>query len=371
MKNNLEFQIMHEPFTAAILGAGNGAHAIAGHLALKGFAVRLYNKFEEEIVQLREQGGVTVEGVVEGFGRLELVTTDIASALSGAQAIMVVVPAFVHRFIAEACAPHLRNGQVVVLNPGRTGGALEFANVLREKGVTAQVKVAEAQTLIYACRIIGPARVQINSIKRQVPVAAFPSADTDAVLAMARQLFPEFVPATNVLETGFSNIGAVFHPSTTLFNASRIEAGEEFEFYASITPMVADFLEAVDSERAATAKAYGIQVDSAKDWLAKAYEGIYGDNLYERLRSCAAYRGIKGPKSLHVRYIFEDVPTGLVPIASFAQAAGISTPACRSVVDIACVMYGRDFWTEGRNMASLGLAGMEVERILDYVSRGQ
>jgi opine dehydrogenase len=362
---------MHEPFTVAVLGAGNGAHAMAGHLALKGFTVRLYNKFEEEIVQLRDHGGVTVEGAVEGFGRLELVTTDIASVLDGAYAIMVVLPAFVHRFIAEVCAPHLQDGQVVVLNPGRTGGALEFAKVLRERDVTAQVRVAEAQTLIYACRITGPAQVRINSIKRQVPVAAFPAADTGAVLAVARQLFPEFVPAANVLETGFNNIGAIFHPSTTLFNASRIEAGEEFEFYSSITPMVAGFLEAVDGERVATAKAYGVGVDSARDWLAKAYEGIRGDNLYERLQSCAAYRGIEGPKSLKVRYVFEDVPTGLVPIASFAQTAGIPTPASRSIVDIACVMYSRDFWTEGRSMENLGLAGMRVEQVLDYVNRGR
>jgi opine dehydrogenase len=360
---------MHEAFTVAILGAGNGAHAMAGHLALKGFTVRLYNKFEEEIVHMRDRSGVTVEGAVEGFGRLELVTTDIASVLEGACAIMVVVPAFVHRFIAEVCAPHLQDGQVVILNPGRTGGALEFANVLREKGVTAQVKVAEAQTLIYACRITGPAQVRINSIKRQVPVAAFPATDTDAVLSVARQVFPEFVPATNVLETGFSNIGAIFHPSTTLFNVSRIEAGEEFEFYSSITPRVAGFLEAMDGERVATAKAYGVEVDSARDWLAKAYEGTRGDNLYERLQSCAAYQGIKGPKSMKVRYIIEDVPTGLVPIASFAQTAGIATPASRSIVDMACVMYGRDFWAEGRNMENLGLAGMKAEQILDYVSQ--
>jgi opine dehydrogenase len=341
---------------------------MAGHLALKGFTVRLYNKFEEEIVHMREQGGVTVEGAFEGFGQLDLVTTDIASALDGARAILAVVPAFAHRFIAEVCAPHLQDEQVVILNPGRTGGALEFANVLRERGVTAQVKVAEAQTLIYACRISGPAQVRINSVKQQVPVAAFPATDTDAALAVARQLFPEFVPAANVLETSFNNIGAIFHPSTTIFNASRIEAGEEFEFYASITPMVAGFLEAVDGERVATAKAYGVEVDSARDWLAKAYEGIRGDNLYERLQSCDAYQGIKGPKSMKVRYILEDVPTGLVPIASFAQTAGIPTPATRSVVDIACAMYGRDFWIEGRSMENLGLAGMKAEQILDYIS---
>jgi opine dehydrogenase len=135
--------------------------------------------------------------------------------------------------------------------------------------------------------------------------------------------------------------------------------------------MVAGFLEAVDGERVATAKAYGVEVDSARDWLAKAYEGIRGDNLYERLQSCAAYRGIKGPQSMKVRYILEDLPTGLVPIASFAQTAGIPTPASRSIIDIACVMYGRDFWAEGRSMGNLGLAGMKAEQILDYVNSGR
>jgi len=134
--------------------------------------------------------------------------------------------------------------------------------------------------------------------------------------------------------------------------------------------MVAGFLEAVDGERVATATAYGVEVDSARDWLVKAYEGVRGGNLYERLQSCAAYRGIKGPKSMKVRYIIEDVPTGLVPITSFAQTAGIPTPASRGIVDIACVMYGRDFWTEGRSMENLGLAGMKADQILDYVSQG-
>jgi hypothetical protein len=35
------------------------------------------------------------------------------------------------------------------------------------------------------------------------------------------------------------------------------------------------------------------------------------------------------------------------------------------------VMYGRDFWTEGRSMENLGLAGMKVEQVLDYVNRGR
>ena len=104
----------------AILGAGNGAHAMAGHLSMQGAPVRLYNRFEEEIVAMREQGGVTVEGAVEGFGPLELVTTDPAPVVGWADVLMVVVPAFAHRLIAETCALHLRDGQILILNPGRS-----------------------------------------------------------------------------------------------------------------------------------------------------------------------------------------------------------------------------------------------------------
>lgn len=112
---------MKNPLRIAVLGAGHGAHGIAGHLALKGFPVRLYNKFDDELTHIRQKGGIDLEGLVAGFGQLEAITTDIEEAISDVEAIMVVVPAHVHRFMADVCAPHLRAGQVVVLNPGRTG----------------------------------------------------------------------------------------------------------------------------------------------------------------------------------------------------------------------------------------------------------
>ena len=360
-----------ERLKVAVLGAGNGAHAMAGHLGLKGFPIRLYNKFEEEIEAMRERGGIALEGVVEGFGPVELATTDPAAVVGWADVIMVVVPAFAHRFMARRCAPHLRDGQIVVLNPGRTGGALEFAYTLRQEGVTGQVLIAEAQTLIYACRICGPARVRILGIKKQVPVAALPATELPQVIEGVRQLYPEFVPAANVLETSLDNIGAVFHPSTTLLNANRIEAGEEFDFYKGMTPTVVGFLEVINGERMAVAQAYGVKAVSAEDWLAMAYEGIQGNTLYERIQSNEAYRGIKAPKTLHMRYLTEDVPCGLVPIVCLAKTAGVETPASRGVVDVACGLLKQNFWAEGRGLGQLGLAGMTVEEIRRYVENGE
>lgn len=49
--------------------------------------------------------------------------------------ILIVVPAFAHKELAEKMVPFLEDGQIIVLNPGRTGGALEFYNVLKSKGL--------------------------------------------------------------------------------------------------------------------------------------------------------------------------------------------------------------------------------------------
>jgi opine dehydrogenase len=343
---------------------------MAGHLGMGGISVRLYNRFEEEIAAMREQGGVTVTGVMQGFGPVEMVTTDPAPVVNWADVLMVVVPAFVHRLMAQTCAPFLRDGQIVILNPGRTGGALEFANTLREWGVRTRVTVAEAQTLVYACRLVGPALVRIAGIKRQVRLAAFPATETAAVIEAVRPLYPQFRPAAHVLETSCDNIGAVFHPGTVVLNANRIEAGESFDFYYSMTPSVTRFLEIMDQERLSVAQAFGVELDSAKEWLRKSYEGVTGDDLYERILSNPAYEGIKAPKSLRVRHLLEDVPTGLVPLASLGTLAGVPTPACRAVTDISCGLLDRDFWTEGRNAQKLGLSGMSVEEIRVFLSTG-
>ncbi|MBM4429193.1 MAG: NADP transhydrogenase subunit alpha [Chloroflexi bacterium] len=362
---------MTEPTKVAIVGGGNGAHAMAGHLALKNHQVRLFSAFPDEIRAMQEAGGVHVQGMIEGFGALQEITADPAQAIPWADVIMVVVPAFAHRPLTEAIAPHLRDGQTILLNPGRTGGALEVVAILKRLGVHADVLVGEAQTLIYACRISGPAQVKVLGLKKHVPVAALPATRTPELLRRVVPLFPEYREAQNVLETSLDNIGAVFHPATMVLNANRIEAGDEFDFYRGMTPMVARTLEAVDTERLAVAEAYGVATESAADWLLMAYEGIRGDSLYERIQSNQAYAGIKAPKSLNVRYITEDVPTGLVPIAAFGKAAQVVTRTCEGIIDMCCTLLGRDFWAEGRSLENLGLAGMDREAVLAHVNTGQ
>lgn len=251
-----------------VLGAGHGGLAMAGHLALMGFDVRLYNRSPERLVPINALGGIAVEGEVEGFGRISVATTDPAEAVRGAAVLMVVVPATAHRSIAEAVAPHLTDGQVVVLNPGRTFGALEFRQVLTARGVKADVIVSEAQTLIYASRATNPGQVRIFRIKNSIPLASIRAYRIPEVLRLVRPAYPQFVPGDNVFKTSFDNIGAVFHPALTVLNAGWIEDVSDFQFYIQgCTPSVARVLERLDAERLAVAEAVGFRAMTARQWL--------------------------------------------------------------------------------------------------------
>lgn len=118
-----------------VIGAGNGGQALAGYLALKGFDVSLFNKSKMRILPIMKTRKIRLEGEVNATAQVSFATTNLAEAVRGRKLLMVVVPANVHREIAEKLAPLLEDGQIVVLNPGRTAGALEFVNVLNEKGV--------------------------------------------------------------------------------------------------------------------------------------------------------------------------------------------------------------------------------------------
>lgn len=354
-----------------VLGAGNGGLAMAGHLAIMGFEVRLYNRSPERLEPIQARGGIEVKGEVEGFGKIELATTDIQAAIEGADVLMVVAPAYAHEFIAQTCAYHLRDGQIVVLNPGRTGGVLEFARVLREKEIETYVFLAETQTLIYASRVTGPGQVTIFRIKNSVPLATLPTHWIPDVLGVIRQAFPQFIPGDNVLKTGLNNIGAVFHPALTILNVGWIEETHgDFEYYLEgASPSAARILEAIDAERVAVAAALGIRAHTAREWLYLAYNAA-GEDLYSAIQANTGYCGIKAPEDIHHRYITEDVPMSLVPIASIGEMLRVPTPAINSIIHLASLMHQRDYWIEGRTVEKLGIEGLSVQEIRIFAVQG-
>jgi opine dehydrogenase len=358
----------------AVIGAGHGGKAMAAHLALKGFKVSLYNRTACHVEVIKKRGGIELdgaEGVPHGFGKLERVTSNIGEAIKNVEMVMVVLPSSAHAEIASLMAPHLKDKQIVVLHPGRTCGALEFSKVIRDRGCKANVTIAEAETFIYAARSDGPAAARIFRIKEAIPLAALPATRTQLVLDAINEAYPQFIDGVDVLNTSLNNMGAIFHPALTLLNTGWIEATHgDYQFYIDgVTPSVARMLEVLDRERVTVASALGIRARTALEWLKLAYDTT-GDDLHEAIHNQPGYYGIKAPPTLNHRYLFEDIPMSLVPIASLGMRYGVSVRGMESIIRIGSIIHRTDYWRRGRTVEKLGLDQWSVSELTRFVQDG-
>ncbi len=83
-----------------------------------------------------------------------------------------------------------------------------------------------------------------TNLKKEVSLATIPATKTDYVLKLINEAYPQFISATDVLETSINNYGAIFHPAPTLLNSGHIERCSPFEYYTEgITPSIGNFLE--------------------------------------------------------------------------------------------------------------------------------
>jgi len=262
---------------------------------------------------------------------------------------MVTTPAQYHPIVARAMAPHLENGQAVVLNPGRTFGTFAFSKVLAECGCKADILLGETDTFTFTCRCPELRKCEIYKIKDVVRLAAHDNAYAERLLSILHEVFEMYSLSESVLYTGFSNIGMIFHPMPILMNITRVEAKEKYKYYMQcISPLVAGILEKMDLERVAVANAFGVAVPSARQWLAECY-GSRGNSLYEQIQNTEAYQTVLAPTDMYTRYVFEDVPTGCVPISCAGKVAGVNTEIIDSLISWASILYNRDFRAEGRN----------------------
>lgn len=363
----------HRQLDVTILGAGHGGLALAGYLARHGHCVTLWNRSPASIAPVRELGGLhlTLPGVGAALAPIAAATCHIADALANARLVLVTVPAYAHADIARIGAPYLRDGQTVLLLPGRTGGALEFRRGLRQAGCRARILLGETNTFPLAARCVGPAAAVVYGTKAEVRAAALPATRTAELLAAWQPLLPMLTPASSVLHTGLANVGAILHPVILLLNAERVRSGAAFDFYTEgvTPPPVAAMLAAADAERLRIAHACGVPALSLSAWIGAAY-GHHAPTMRAAVGGNPAYVGIKAPRTLQHRYLLEDVPTGLIPLIELGTAAGLASPTLKNLVRLARTELGGPHWQRPRTLKTLGLQGRSTEAIRAFVQRG-
>jgi opine dehydrogenase len=356
------------------LGAGAGGLSCAVELTQRGHRVRLWNRNPATVAAFRS-GVIGHTGVLgEGSVEVEAVTTDLASALAGADVAVVCLPALAHDAVFGDLA-ELGCAVPVVLNPGHTGGGLHLRQVFGAVG-TPLPPVAELSTLTYVARRLVVAgredRVRVTGRARRVRGGALPGGE--AALDAAAALFPGVVSVVpDVLASSLANVNLVLHPPGAILGAAWAEStGGAFTFYVdAMTAGVGRVIDALDAERRAVAAAFGHDLPPLDQEMAlvgtvPAELAGLGDTA-AAIRAGEANASIGGPDSLAHRYYREDFPYAVTPFLAFARIGGVPAPLADALATVAGALLGLGATERCLDAAGLGIAGLDRDELLELV----
>jgi len=351
-----------------VLGAGAGGTAVAFDCALHGHDVRVFDfeQFPDNIAKIAEQGGITAEGDISGFGPIAYSGHDIDEALQDAELIYVVGPAYSTDPFGEAVAGKLSAGQTVIVSPSSCGGALAFKRAAGLALNDESIRIAETSTLHYAVRLTEPGRIRVFlKLKAGNLLAALPGKHTSDILALIADVYPSMEPAESVLQTSLQNANPIIHPAVTLSNAARIEmTGGDFLFYEDgVSDSVGRLIETLDNERIAIGNELGITIlPDPEMGMRQGYmlEANYGSGY----RKAPGFLGIGAQPQLDHRYLNEDVGYGLMFMSKLGQQIGVATPGIDAIINVASIVMARDYRAEAlRTPESLGIADRSTEEL--------
>ena len=364
--------------TVAVLGGGTDALLLAALCLAEGAQVTLFSAYGRELAQLRNAGGVTIRGAgpvgtyqVDRGGAPSIRTTgELDAAVGAADAIFLTGPVHKQRTYAMVLADHVRDGQVLVLAPGRSLGAAEVAWLLRVGGCRADITIVEAQGLPYWAEAKG---TQLNlSAAAPFAAATLPAGRSDCIDAL-RRFLPNIVPVPSTVHSGFHDgSGLVEVPALLLGGVVAGSGGpavpeggvplaENRTFRALLGPGQMAVIARLATERRRVAARFGVR-DLPDDgtWVEAHAGAARGEGARPVPDSAAAARIVRCATI-----------GSLAPLLSAARIAGIAVPATEAMITLASTVLGADVEPAGRKLDAIGInAGNldEARRILDTIA---
>ena len=356
----------------AVLGGGHGCYAAAAELSENWHRVRFWRRNAEDLGPVLEGRSIKVKDY-KGERDIAIAhpTTDLADAITGAEVIVIPLPATTQEALAAACAPYWQDGQVVFLPPG-TFGSYIYLRAARDVGNTADVTFCETGTLPYLARKHGPAYVVVSGYGKHLPTGCLPARNSEAALAKLALVYPAIEPIEDGLSGALMNAGGIIHPPLIMMNAGPLEHFESWDIHNEGTqPAIRRTTDALDAERIRLREAlgYGAPHYPLADHYAKeGPEWMYGRGAHDSLTDSGDWRE-------HIvltehRYMLEDTRLGLSLLSSVGKWAGIETPLVNGFLAIASAITGRDLYAEGRTLENLGIAGLSRDEMAHLMQEG-
>lgn len=303
-----------------ILGAGSIAFGMAAFLAKAGHEPVLWSPSGAHGREL-ETAPLVASGFVEFSGKVA-VARDCAEAVADTDVVILALPANGHRLAFDAALPHLKPGQPVIVSSHSSFGALYLSRRLAERGISLPI-IVWGTTLLTARQQADGKSVIVNTVRQKVDFATVPKSASAEGKALCTDLFGDrFVERDGLLAIALSNLNPQNHLGIALLNLTRMEKGETWGQGQHVTPAVGQLIEALDAERLRIAESFGLSVKTVREHFSLSFHVPMGSVSEMNQQMHAEGRGGMGPVSSDSRYIYEDVPFGLVPTSLLGRISG-------------------------------------------------
>lgn len=344
-----------------IVGAGSIAFGSAALLGQHGHEVTLWSPSGERTRALAAGEPLVAHGAIEGSFH-PAVAASAADLVSGAEALLIAVPAYGHKTVLDAIAPHVTPQQIVIFSSHASFGALYLSRLLAARGVVVPI-VAWGTTAVTG-RQSSPTSVNVSTVRKQVDLATVPASQSERGLAVCKALFGDrFLDRGSLMAIALSNLNPQNHMGIALGNMTRMERGETWGQGQNVTPNVGRLLEELDKERIAIATRLGLDVRTIFQHFHLSFHVPISSISQMNQDMHAAGNGGMGPATADSRYVTEDVPFGLVVTARIGRLAGCPAELHEAGIRIFSAMYGRDFAAENDLLAALDLDSMSLEEL--------
>ena len=160
-----------ESLSVGIAGAGAIAFGAAAFLEDAGHRASLWSRSDARLGKLAAGEPLVASGAVEGRFHPR-VAASAADLVDGAEVILVAVPAYGHKAIFDALAPHLRAGQRVLISSHASLGALYLSRLLADRGLV--LPIVAWGTTVTSGRQPSPVEAQVNTIRGKVDICTLP-----------------------------------------------------------------------------------------------------------------------------------------------------------------------------------------------------
>ncbi len=363
------------PGRVTVLGSGVEGRALAAWFLAEGAdQVNLFSVYGDELDTLAA-GSITLRGVgpvgtfrVGGDSPSIVATSVLDRAVQDADLVVVTGPVLKQRTYGLVLAPHLRDGQTILVIPGRTLAALELHQAIRAGGGIAQVRLVEVTDLPFD---IVESSGQITLTRaRAVRAGVYPVGAGSAVESI-RFYLPSLEAAGSILDVSMADgSGAVEVPALLAQGAAAPAQAESpppgttmvnpRSFRALLGPAQLSLVTRLWDERLAVAGKVGVRDMPA---LTDVVESVAGTSEGD---------GVRGvPDSDTARRTVRDAVLGsLVPLSSLAAEVDVPVPLTDAMISMAEPMLGGGLRASGRSLGATALAGVSGSRLRSRISEG-